>query len=179
MIAVGDYVIDGTAKRAEETGSSEDVGVGGLVHGVTVDHLDTATGEIGDLLHVATRHHGTLGFAQLNASAVAEHWPCGRMDAAGFVSLAQRFIARVAAKKQRADARAIEVLALATAIKDDTRHPQIGRTALPSGSVFPTDDDLADHDARTGGEGRLRNPAALAAALAADVDRRRTERSAS
>jgi len=143
VIAVGDFVVDAAAQRAGQVGASDEVGISGLVHAVTPDHVDTATGEVGDLLHVATRHHGQLRFEHLAASDAAESWRCGRVDAAGYVQLCQRFIARVAAKKERDDPRAVEVLALATGIKRDPTHPSVARDVPPASSIFPTDDERA------------------------------------
>lgn len=124
MTGVGSYVLDVHAKRAEETGSGFGVGMEGLVWNVA-DHVDQETGELRPVLQVATRHHGQLGFADLALSKVADAWPCGKVDAQYYITLCQRTIAR--APKGKVDPRVVEVLALATGIKQSGSTPGLGR----------------------------------------------------
>lgn len=156
MTWVGKFVLDHTAKHADDTGSSEELGVRGLVWRAA-EHVDPETGELRDVLLVATRRHGRIGFADLPAADVADSWPCGRIDAGGYLAVCQRAIAR--AGKSGPDPRVVEVLAIATGIKHSTAHPNIGAAAKPEQSVFGSDDERAAHDQATGGQGLLRRMA--------------------
>lgn len=146
------YVLDAVAKRADDTGSSEELGVRGLVWAAT-QHADPETGELRDVLQVATRRHGRIGFADIAVADIADAWPCGRIDAGGYISVCQRALAKAG---KRPDGRIAEVLSIAVGIRDSTAHPQIGAVGRPEGSVFGTDAELAAHDEATDGEGLLR-----------------------
>lgn len=160
--ARGWFVVDQDAKRADETGSAEELGVRGLVVDVHHGWVNQQTGEIEDRLIVATRRYGQLRFAELPASDVADGWVCGRIDAAGFEQVAKRAVARA---KRSPDPRHVDVLALATQIKAAPASPPVGHVP----SVFPTDEETAAYDAAHPDEAagwRLRDkPADLAALL--------------
>lgn len=167
MIGVGSYVLDATAKRAVDTGSADGMGVRGIVVQVHPDWVDAATGEKGDLYVVASRHHGQLRFEDVMASAVGDSWPCGRIDAAGYIGICQREIAK--AKRGNVDPRTVELLALCTRIKESPASPQIGGMAAPDESLL----ERADRE-------RQADPDLQAAyeRMQADINARRAKRGA-
>jgi hypothetical protein len=145
------------------------MGVRGIVVHVYADWTNRDTGEKGDLLVVATRHHGQLRFADVMASDIATSWPCGRVDAVGYLGLCQRFIARVAMKKEKHDPRVVDLLALCTRIKESPATPPIGGVATPSESIL----ERADRE-------RAADPAMQAAydRMQAAINAKRAERGA-
>lgn len=134
MTAVGWYLLDATAKRAVDTGSSDGMGVRGIVIGAHTDWANPETGEVDDLYVVATRHHGQLRFEQVFGSDVGDSWPCGRIDATGYIGVCQREIART--KRGQLDARIVDVLTLATRIKENPATPDIGGMPAPEESIL-------------------------------------------
>lgn len=176
-IARGWFVLDEAAKHADDVGGDPGVGVRGLVVDVQSSWPNPMTGEIEDRLIVATRHHGQLGFAEVARSDVGDGWPCGRLDAGGYIATAKRAIARA---KRDPDPRHLDVLTLAMQIKDAPTVPDVGR---PVRSVFPTDEEraayFAEHPDEEAGwrlrhpSGQGRDPELMKKALAAGVEAHR------
>lgn len=130
MIGIGDFILDAAAKRADDIGSSEEVGTRGVVVRAYYDWPHPTTGEPDTLLVVATRHHGHLEFVDVAASDVADSWPCGRIDAGGYISVCQREVSK--ARRGNVDSRVVELLALVTRIKESPASPYIGRPDPPA-----------------------------------------------
>lgn len=133
-ISVSDFVLDATAKRAIDTGSSDDLGRRGIVVQVHADWVNRDTGESGDLLVVATRKHGQIRFEDVMASDVGDSWPCGRIDAGGYIGLVQRAIAT--SKRGNVDRRLVELLVLCTGIKESPASPAIGGQPAAAESIL-------------------------------------------
>lgn len=152
MIGVRSFVIDAAAQKANDSGVGFDLGVRGLVWRVTPDWVVEDTGEVSDVLHVATRVHGRIGFVTLKPDEVADHWPCGRIDAGGYVTVCRR---ELGPGKNGVDPRVLEVLSLAVAIKDaPTVHPKVD-------PILPAADEQERWDAEHPDEAdgfRLRPP---------------------
>lgn len=167
MIAPGEFVLDFDAQHGDESGSAEEVGVRGLVYAVT-PWRDDATGEIGDVLSVATSHHAQLRTATLKDTDVAVHCRASRIDAARYKTLATRQIGK---DGRNVKPWIVQVLTVA----EGCMHDAPDRRDVPS--IFPTTDEVdqwaADHPDEAAGF-QLRT---LQDRLAADTARRRTERS--
>lgn len=166
-IQVGDFVLDHVAQHADETGAVEELGVRGLVYSIAPDWLDPETGEVDDLLQVATSHHARLRSVDVKASDVAHHARASRIDAARYKTLATR---RIGKDGRNVKPWVITVLTVAEACMDTAPD----RRDVPS--IFPTADEQAAYEAAHPDEAALWN---LKDRLDADTDRRRTERSAS
>lgn len=167
VTTVGSYVLDTTAKHAVDTGSTDDMGVRGIVVQVHADWVDGPTGEKGDLYVVATRRHGQLRFEDVMASGVGDSWPCGRIDAGGYIGLVQREIAR--ARRGNVDPRLVDLLALCTRVKESAASPHIGGQAAPAETLL----ERADRE-------RAADPALTEAfeRMQDGINRRRAERGA-